>query len=107
MILADIVLWTLFSFLTYFVLYRFVIIFHSSKGRLNNIEKRDYQAKVLKKFTVVIYSHNNSQKVKNLIEAFQGQKYDKEKYSLMFFLITAIMRIQNFLKYSAGQGFGV
>lgn len=86
MILVDIALWALFSFLAYFVLYRLVIIFRSSKGRLNDIEKRDYQAKFHKKFTVVIYSHNNSQKVKTLIEAFQGQKYDKDKYSLNILL---------------------
>ncbi len=83
MIFIDLIVWSLFIYLVCFIIYRFIIIFRSSRGRLIDIEKREYQSGGYdKKFTVIIYSHNNSHKVKSLVESFSGQKYPKEKYSL-------------------------
>lgn len=82
MILVDLITWTLFLYLAYFTLYRYVIILRSQKGRLKDIEKREYESKYEKTFTVIIYSHNNSQKVKTLVESFAKQNYDRKKYSI-------------------------
>lgn len=82
MILVDLTAWALFLYLTLYVIYRFVIIFNSSRGRMADIQKREYEPKIERKLTVLIYSHNNSSKVKNLIESFSRQTYNSEKYSV-------------------------
>lgn len=82
MILVDVTAWFLFIYLTFFVVYRFVILFNSSRGRFIDVEKRENDPGYFRKFTVLIYSHNNSSKVKALVEAFSRQTYDSEKFSL-------------------------
>jgi len=82
MIIIDLIAWTLFIYLAYFTLYRYIIIFNSSRGKFIDVEKRDYEPGYYRKFTVIIYSHNNSQKVKSLVESFAAQNYDQEKYSI-------------------------
>ncbi len=82
MILVDIISWSLFAYLTYYVLYRYVIIFRSTKGKIYDIEKREYESSYDRTFTVIIYSHNNSAKVKSLVESFAKQSYDPKKYNL-------------------------
>ncbi len=86
MVLLDLIAWTLFVYLVLFVIYRFVIIFNSSKGRMADIYKREYQPVIERKITVLIHSHNNSAKVKALLEAFSGQTYSKDKFSLNIIL---------------------
>ena len=81
MIIVDLIAWPIFVYLACFVLYRIIIIFNSSKGRFADIEKRDYEQKYARKLTVLIYSHNNSSKVKSLVELFSKQNYDKENFS--------------------------
>lgn len=82
MILVDIIAWIFFTCLVCFTLYGFIIIFKSSQGRFIDVEKREYQPQFHKKFTVVIYSHNNSAKVKTLVESFSRQNYTNDKYSI-------------------------
>jgi len=82
MIVVDLIAWIFFTCLTCFVLYRFIIIFRSSQGRFADVEKREHQPQFHKKFTIAIYSHNDSAKVKALVESFEKQNYDSEKYSI-------------------------
>ncbi len=82
MIPVDIIAWILFVYLAYYVFYRYVIIFRSSKGRFYDIEKREYESSYDRKFTIIIYSHNSSAKVKSLVESFARQNYDEKKYSI-------------------------
>ncbi len=86
MIIVDIIAWAIFIYLVYYTVYKYVIILRSSKGKLYDIEKRDYDIKFDKKFTVIIYSHNNSSKVKQLVESFSKQNYDPNKYSINIIL---------------------
>ncbi len=82
MLTIDFIAWALFTYLALFILYRIVIIFNSSRGRMADVKKRDYQPQIDRKLTVLIYSHNNSIKAKSLIESFAKQTYDKEKFSV-------------------------
>ncbi|HSA07080.1 MAG TPA: glycosyltransferase family 2 protein [Candidatus Gastranaerophilales bacterium] len=82
MILVDFIAWLLFISLICFVIYRYIIIFNSSKGRLLDIEKREYNSRYHRKFTIIIYSHNNSSRVKSLLESFSKQNYEENNYSI-------------------------
>lgn len=86
MIIVDIISWAILLYLAYFIIYNVVVIFKSSRGRLFDIEKKDYMLNFQQNLTVIIYSHNNSSKVKELIEAFNKQDYDRSKYSLNILL---------------------
>jgi len=90
MFFVDLISWVILIYLSYFIVYNFVIIFNSSRGRLFDVAKKDYMSKFQQNLTVVIYSHNNSHKVKELIEALNKQDYERYKYSMK--------KIQNFLK---------
>lgn len=82
MILIDIIAWALFIYIAYYTLYKYVIVFRSSRGKLVDIEKREYESGFDRKFTVIIYSHNNSSKVKSLVESFSKQNYDEKKFTI-------------------------
>lgn len=86
MFLVDLISWILIIFLTYFIVYNLVVIFYSSRGRLFDISKKDYLSKYQQNLTVIIYSHNNSMKVKELVEAFNRQEYDRSKFTVNILL---------------------
>lgn len=86
MFLVDIIAWSLLIYLTYFTIYGFAIISCSARGRFFDVSKKDYTAKFRQNLTVIIYSHNNSQKVIELIESFKNQDYDPNKYSINILL---------------------
>jgi len=82
MFFVDLISWVILIYLSYFIVYSFVIIFNSSRGRLYDVAKKDYMSKFQQNLTVVIYSHNNSHKVKELIESLKKQDYESYKYSI-------------------------
>lgn len=86
MFFIDILACVLLIFLTYFVFQSIAVVFYSSRGRLFDIYKKDSISKFQQNLTVIIYSHNNSDKVKELIELLNNQDYDKNKYSVNILL---------------------
>ena len=86
MFFVDLISWIVLIYLTYFIVYNIVIIYNSSRGRLFDVARKDYLAKFQQNLTVVIYSHNNSNKVKELIESLNKQDYERYKYSINILL---------------------
>lgn len=82
MFFVDLISWVILIYLTYFIVYNFVIIFNSSRGRLFDVSKKDYMSNFQQNLTVVIYSHNNATKVKELIESLNRQDYERYKYTI-------------------------
>jgi len=82
MFFADLLSCIVALFLGYFILYNLVIVFYSSRGRLFDVSKKDYMTKYQQNLTVIIYSHNNSEKVKELIDTLNRQEYDADKYKI-------------------------
>ncbi|MFH0702254.1 MAG: glycosyltransferase, partial [bacterium] len=86
MIFVDLIAWFVFLFLGYYVLLQLYIINSSSKGRIIDIEKKNYIPKFQQNITVIIYSHNNASTVLDLIESLKKQNYDTNKYSINIIL---------------------
>lgn len=86
MFFVDLIAWAIIIYLTFFIIYNLVVIFNSSRGRIYDIERKDYMSNFQQILTVIIYSHNNSHKVKEQIEALNKQDYDKGKYSINILL---------------------
>lgn len=82
MILIDLAAFIILLFLGYFVLFQLYIISCSSRGRIVDIEKRNYSPKFQQNVTVIVYSHNNASTIIDLVESLKKQEYDKEKYSI-------------------------
>jgi len=82
MILIDAAALLIFVFLSVYVLMQLFIISCSSKGRIADIEKRSYATRYEQNITVIIYSHNDSATIMELIESLRKQNYNQEKYSI-------------------------
>lgn len=86
MIILDLIAWIVFLFLTYYILIRLYIISCSSKGKILEIEKRNYVNKFQQNINIIIYSHNNTDTILELIEALRKQEYDPDKYLINIIL---------------------
>ena len=69
-------------FLAYCVLFQLYIISRSSKGRIADVEKRSYSSKFDQNITVIVYSHNNSATITDLVGSLKKQDYNQDKYSI-------------------------
>jgi len=82
MLFVDLLSCIVALFLAYFILYNLVVVFYSARGRMFDVSKKDYMSKYQQNLTIIIYSHNNSDKVKELIDSLNRQDYDDDKYSV-------------------------
>jgi len=82
MFLIDLFSWITFVFLALYVLLQLYIVSCSSRGRITDIEKRNYTPQYQQNITVIVYSHNNSSTIIELIESLKKQDYDQDKYSV-------------------------
>ncbi len=82
MFFVDLIAWVIFTYLAYFLIYNFVIIFNSSNGRLSDVGKKDHMSMFQQDLTIIIYSHNDSYRVKELIELLNNQDYAPGRYSI-------------------------
>ncbi|MDD3013763.1 MAG: glycosyltransferase family 2 protein [Candidatus Gastranaerophilales bacterium] len=82
MFLVDLFAWISFVFLVFYILLQLYIVSCSSKGRITDIEKRNYTPQYQQNITVIVYSHNNSSTIIDLIETLKKQDYDQDKYSI-------------------------
>lgn len=86
MFFIDLLAWGVFIFLVYYLIFLLYITSCSSKGRIVDIEKRNYTPKFEQNFTIVVYSHNNASNIINLVESLKKQNYDNDKYSINIIL---------------------
>lgn len=82
MLLLDLIAWILFLFLSFYVLIQLYINSCSSRGKIIDIEKRNYVAKFEQNINIIVYSHNNASTIIDLIESLKKQDYSPEKYSI-------------------------
>lgn len=86
MLLINIVAWILFVFLAFYMMLQIIITLSSSKGKIKDIEKRNYNPKFQQNITVIVYSHNNASHIINLVDSLKKQNYDNDKYSINIIL---------------------
>ncbi len=82
MLFLDFISWILFLFLTFYVMNQLYIISCSSKGKIADVEKRNYAVKFEQNLNVIVYSHNNASTIIDLIESLKRQEYSQERYSI-------------------------
>jgi cellulose synthase/poly-beta-1,6-N-acetylglucosamine synthase-like glycosyltransferase len=82
MLLIDLTAWIIFVFLAIYALLQLYVVSCSSRGRITDIEKRNYNPHYQQNITVIIYSQNNASTIIDLIETLKKQDYDPNKYSV-------------------------
>jgi cellulose synthase/poly-beta-1,6-N-acetylglucosamine synthase-like glycosyltransferase len=82
MFLIDLFSWIIFVFLIFYILLQLYIVSCSSSGRITDIEKRNYTPQYQQNITAIVYSHNNSSTIIDLVESLKKQDYDQDKYTI-------------------------
>ncbi|EKE02361.1 MAG: Glycosyl transferase [uncultured bacterium] len=82
MLFFDLISWILFIFLAFYVLNQLYIISCSSRGKIADIEKKNYAVKFQQNINIIVYSHNNASTIIDLIESLKRQEYNPERYSI-------------------------
>lgn len=82
MVVIDLIVWIIFVFLALYLLLQLYVISCSSKGRIIDIEKRNYSPQYQQNINVIIYSHNNASTIIDLMENLKKQDYDPNKFSI-------------------------